>query len=113
MKLNIDDIKIVGEGSNVLKHTKLINEAYICAIANNVVEIEPNALSCNHELQAVIIPTSVKRIGKCAFDEKEQYSSMLIYYLGTTDEWEKIEIDEQIKEVPCIFCSNGQRVYHI
>ena len=113
MELNINNIEVVGEGSNILKQTRLANDAYICAIANNVVEIEPDALSCNHNLQAVIIPTSVKKIGKCAFDAKEQFSCINIYYLGTTDEWEKIEIDEQIKEVPCIFCSNGPRIYHI
>ena len=58
-------------------------------IPNSVVEIQAHSFRDCSELSSIIIPASIKKIGACAFYES---ATATIQYLGTEEQWDKIEL---------------------
>lgn len=58
-------------------------------IPNSVIEIQAHSFRDCSELSSIIIPASVKKIEACAFYE---IAAAAIQYLGTEEQWSKIEL---------------------
>ena len=52
--------------------------------------IYTNGFTKFEKLEAIILPTSIKKVDKKAFDGCAKLTT--VYYLGTPEEWEKVEL---------------------
>ncbi len=64
----------------------------VCVIPDNVISIGYAAFSICKNLHTITIPTSVKKIEKFAF--YRCLSLATIYYLGTKEQWEQVEKED-------------------
>ena len=63
-------------------------------------------------MEAVFVPVSVRRIGRHAFTDKLGHPVFIVYG-GTVEQWEKVDIDETIREIPFVQCTDSIKIYHI
>ena len=75
-------------------------------IPNGVETVGSYSFACCNELELVVLPVSIKTIGSGAFDDWEDIEGdwgndykVTIGYMGTKDEWDKIEKDENNKNL--------------
>ena len=59
----------------------------------------------------VLIPDSVTYVGRNAFSKK-LHNPVNILYAGSIEQWDAVEVDDNIKTALCIYCLNGQKAYH-
>ena len=73
------------------------NELVSVKFSNNQPELEVGVVSSCPKLEKVYIPVSVKKINNLAFLNDEKLSK--VYYSGSKEDWEKIEIGSESKDV--------------
>ena len=108
--MDFDTIEIVDSNNSVISRSE--SSVKICVVSSRVEEIAEGAFLDNRSLEAVIVPAGIRKIGRNAFTDKPGHP-VLIYFQGSTSEWDEIDLDEQVKEAPCVITNDGYRVYHI
>ena len=108
--MDLDTLEIVGGSNGVISRSK--SSARICAVSSRVEEIADGAFLDNRNLEAVIVPAGIRKIGRNAFTDRPGHPVM-IYFQGSASEWDEVDLDEQVKEIPRVITNDGYRIYHI